>query len=60
MARKKDPEITEYKLKNGKKYFRLRTYININSCTITSHTLTYSPFRFDLSQQITLNLLGIQ
>lgn len=30
MARKKDPEITEYKLKNGKKYFRLRTYIGIN------------------------------
>ena len=30
MARKKDPEITEYKLKNGKKYCRLRTYIGIN------------------------------
>lgn len=27
MPRRKDPEITEYKLKNGEKYFRLKTYI---------------------------------
>lgn len=27
MPRKKDPEITEYKLKNGQKYFRLKTYL---------------------------------
>ena len=30
MARKKDKEITEYKLKNGEKYFRLKLYLGIN------------------------------
>lgn len=27
MVRRKDPEITTYKLKDGKTYFRLKTYI---------------------------------
>lgn len=30
MPKKKDPEITQYKLKDGKTYFRLRTYIGTN------------------------------
>ncbi|PKZ86328.1 tyrosine-type recombinase/integrase [Lactobacillus crispatus] len=30
MPRKKDPEITQYTLKNGKTYYRLKTYIGIN------------------------------
>lgn len=30
MPRKKDPEITQYKLKNGQTYFRLKTYIGID------------------------------
>ena len=30
MPRRKDPEITQYTLKNGKTYFRLKTYIGTN------------------------------
>ncbi len=30
MPKKKDPEITQYRLKDGKTYFRLRTYIGTN------------------------------
>lgn len=33
MVKRKDPEITSYKLKNGKTYYRLKTYIGTNPST---------------------------
>ncbi len=45
MPRKKDPEITEYKLKNGKKFFRLRTYIGISPETGKAIKVTRSKLK---------------
>ena len=36
MPRKKDPEITQYTLKNGKTYYRLKTYIGIRVVLVKS------------------------
>ena len=45
MPRRKDSEITEYKLKNGKKYFRLKTYIGIDPETGKSIKITRSKLK---------------
>lgn len=40
MVKRKDPEITSYKLKNGKTYYRLKTYIGIDPSTGKSIKVT--------------------
>lgn len=45
MPRRKDPEITEYKLKNGQTYFRLKTYIGIDPETGKSVKVTRSKLK---------------
>lgn len=45
MPRRKDPEITSYKLKNGQTYFRLKTYIGIDPETGKSIKVTRSKLK---------------
>lgn len=63
MARRKDPEIEQYTLKNGKKYFRLKTYIGTDPETGKSIKVTRSKLKSRKEAELVRNKLkadGVQ
>ena len=60
MPRKKDPEITQYTLKNGKTYFRLKTYIGTNPETGKPIKVTRSKLKSRKEAELLRNKLKAQ
>ena len=60
MPRRKDPEITQYTLKNGKTYFRLKTYIGTNLETGKPIKVTRSKLKSRKEAELLRNKLKAQ
>ena len=60
MPRRKDPEITQYTLKNGKTYFRLKTYIGTNPETGKPIKVTRSKLKSRKEAELLRNKLKAQ
>lgn len=60
MPRKKDPEITQYTLQNGKTYFRLKTYIGTNPETGKPIKVTRSKLKSRKEAELLRNKLKAQ
>lgn len=60
MPRRRDPEITQYTLKNGKTYFRLKTYIGTNPETGKPIKVTRSKLKSRKEAELLRNKLKAQ
>ena len=60
MPRRKDPEITQYTLQNGKTYFRLKTYIGTNPETGKPIKVTRSKLKSRKEAELLRNKLKAQ
>ena len=60
MSRRKDPEITQYTLQNGKTYFRLKTYVGTNPETGKPIKVTRSKLKSRKEAELLRNKLKAQ